>query len=164
MGCTKWSTLKLFHIPTPSLSHSCVSCVHEAPGSVRYQKGNIWNSSAPPGQAVLTGCWFVRCTQWGCAKNIDMGAQDRREGGEGKKCISPVLARRPHTVSFEGRFTLFHCTVCGPAWSTPPSTVLHPHPCIYGPSKDYCLLLSEATSEININLTSDHMLWAPRLR
>lgn len=31
------------------LSHSCVSYVHEAPVSVRHQKGNICNSSAPPG-------------------------------------------------------------------------------------------------------------------
>lgn len=95
MGCIKWSMLKLFLIYPPPLcfclSHSCVSYVHEAPGSVRHQKGNICNSSAPPGQAVLTGRWIVQRTQWGYAKNLDMGGQDRRTGRvERKKCASTL--------------------------------------------------------------------------
>lgn len=79
------------------LSHSCVSYVHEAPGSVRHQKGNICNSSAPPGLAVLTGRRFVQCTQWGYAKNVDKGGQDRQTGrrGEEKMCLHPLLSLLP---------------------------------------------------------------------
>lgn len=166
----RWSCFIYPPPPCFCLSHSCVSYVHEAPGSVRHQKGNICNSSAPPGQAVLTGRWCVQCTQWGYAKNIDMGGQDRQteRGWRGKNVPppSPVLTPRPHTVSFEGQFTLKYVLLYR-LWAClvrPPSTELHPPPRIYGPSKDYCLLLSEATREININLTSDRMLWAPKLR
>lgn len=167
MGCIKWSMLKLFLIYPPPLcfclSHSCVSYVHEAPGSVRHQKGNICNSSAPPGQAVLTGRWFVQRTQWGYAKNVDMGGQDRRTGRvERKKCASTLscpCTPTPHCFIwgsvYPGNVLMYCLWVC---LVRPPSTELHPPPRIHRPSKDCCLLLSEATREININLTSGRML------
>ena len=87
-------------------------------------------------------------------------------GWRGKKCASPVLAPWPRTVSFEGQFTLksvflYRVWVC---LVRPPSVEFHPHLGMHGPSKDCCLLFSEATREININLTSDHILRAPKKR
>lgn len=148
------------------LSHSCVSYVHEAPGSVRHQKGNICNSSAPPGQAVLTGRWFVQCTQWGYAKNLDKGGQDRQTV-RGKNVPPPSLpSLHPDPTLLQLRVSLpwkkFYCIVCRSSRSDPPSTKPHPPPHIHRPSKDCCLLLSEATHEININLTSDRRVWAPK--
>ena len=83
------------------LSHSCVSYVPEAPESVRDQKGNICNRSAPPGRAVLTGRYIVQCTQWGCAENVDKGGSGRQTGGD-KNVPPPSLlpAPQPRTASF----------------------------------------------------------------
>lgn len=118
-----------FIYPPPlcfSLSHSCVSYVHEAPGSVRHQKGNICNSSAPPGQAVLTDRWFVQCTQWGYAKKRRHGrtGQANREGGEEKMCLHPLLSLHPDPTLFHLRvglpWKMFSCIVWGSSWSDPP--------------------------------------------
>ncbi len=77
---------------------------------------------------------------------------------------SPVLAPRPHTASTEGHFTLkkgllYRLWVF---WVRPPSATPHLPPHIHRPSKDCCLLLFEATHEININLTSDSSVGAPK--
>lgn len=118
-----WSCFIYPPPPCFCLSHSCVSYVHEAPGSVRHQKGNICNSSTPPGQAVLTGRWFVQCTQWGYAKNTDMGGQDRQteRGWRGKKCASTLpcpYTPTPHcfiwgSVYPEIRFTVSSAGLLG---------------------------------------------------
>lgn len=98
-------------------------------------------------------------------KIVHMGGHDRqaervekREKNEPPP--TPVLAPRPHAVS--SRVTLpwktFSCIFSGPVRSDPLPTELHPPPSVRRSSKARCLLLSEATHEININLTSDRML------
>lgn len=147
--------LNVFYISTPSLgppvSQLCLIC----------SRGPWKCETAPPGRAVLTARWF-------CAACSTLRCQTRRqayvEGGGGKKCTAALplplhlLAPRPHTVSLEGQFTLksvFYYIFC----RTPPpaQTEIHPPPHMHEPSKAGRLLLSEATHEININLTFDHM-------
>lgn len=74
-----------------------------------------------------------------------------------------LLAPRPHTVLFEGQLTLkstFTVFSVGlPGQSPPPkkNSQFHPPPHMHEPSKAGRPLCSEATHEININLTFDHM-------
>lgn len=161
----------MFYTPTPSPflhSHSCASYVREAPGSVRHQEGNVCNTSAPPGPPVLTGhCFsvvFYPDSHNGVPPKI--AHMDRRAGQAGrveKRKNEPpptsVLAPRRHAAS--PRVTLprktFSCIFYA-GRSDPLPTELHPPLGEHRSSKDRCLLLSEATHEININLTSDRML------
>lgn len=152
-------------------SHSCASYVREAPGSVRHQEGNVCNTSAPPGPPVLTGhcfsvVFFLPAHTMGYRekKIVHMGGHDRQAGRverrKNEPPPTPVLAPRPHAVS--SRVTLpwktCSCIFCEPVRSDPLPTELHPPLSVHRSSKARCLLLSEATHEININLTSDRML------
>lgn len=132
--------------------------------------------TAPPGRAVLTARWFVRCVN-AVMSNTQTGETGKGTGWRGEKMhlrplllILLLLAPRPHTVSFAGQFTLkgvftvSSVSLPGPNRTPhPPSkTDNGPPPHMHGPSKAGRPLFCEATHEININLTFDHVPRAPK--
>lgn len=76
--------------------------------------------------------------------------------------LHPLLCSHTDPTLFHLRVTLpwktLPCIFCGSARSDPLPAELHPPLSVHRSSKGRCLLLSEATHEININLTSDRML------
>lgn len=97
--------LNLFYISTPSLgrpvSQLCLIC----------SRGPWKCETAPPGRAVLTARWSVRCVN-AVMSNTRTGETGKRTGWRGEKLhLRPLLlllllTPRPRTVSFAGQFTL----------------------------------------------------------
>lgn len=152
------SLLNLFYISTPSLGRPvyqlCLIC----------SRGPWKCKTAPPGRAVLAARCFVRRVN-AVMSNTRMGETGKRAGWE-KNAPPPSAPPPPCTptprcficgsVDLEKRF---YCILCRSAWSPPhtPKTDIRPPPHMHEPSKASRLLFSEATHEININLTFDHM-------